>query len=194
MKSHRSNEELLQLFKNDDPIAFYTLYERFSGRLYAFVYGFLKQESDAEDIVQEAFIKIWESRNKINLYSSFESFLFTIAYNATISLFRKRVNEKEYLQHLKTKQQLADAPAIIEEIQFLELDAKVKSLIAELSPRQKEVFQLSREEGLSHQEIAERLGISVGTVKKHMVNSLAFLKSHLDSTLLINFLFFSLFF
>ncbi len=153
----------------------------------------IKQEADAEEIVQEVFVKVWEARNKIDVHSSFESFLFTVAYNATISLFRKRVTEKKYVEHLKSLQQFNNAPDIIDEIQFNELNEKVRLLLNELTPRQKEIFQLSREEGLSHEEIAEKLNISVNTVKKHMVNTLAFLKSHIDSRLMVNMLFIYLF-
>ena len=102
MKNSKSNKELLILIREGDRVAFYNIYERYCKRLYGFVLRYIKQEADAEEIVQEVFIKIWESRNNIDIYSSFESFLFTIAYNATISLFRKRVNENKYLEHLKS--------------------------------------------------------------------------------------------
>ncbi len=110
-----------------------------------------KVEADADEIVQEVFVKIWEARGKIDVYSSFESFLFTIAYNATISLLRKRANEKKYLEHLKSLQQFRDAPDLTDEIHFKELNEQVKGLLNELTPRQKEIFQLSREGGLTHE-------------------------------------------
>lgn len=193
MKTGKSNKELLLLIQKDDKIAFYNLYERYSRRLYGFVYRFIKQESDTEEIVQEVFIKIWESRSKIDVYSSFESFLFTVAYNATISLFRKRVTENKYLEHLKSIQQFDDAPDLIDEIYFNELNKKVKSLLNKLTPRQKEIFQLSREKGLTHDEIAKKMNISLNTVKKHITNTLTFLKSHIDTSLMINLLFVYLF-
>ncbi len=193
MKTVKSNQELLLLIQKDDKVAFYNLYERYSKRLYGFVLKFIKQEEDAEEIVQEVFIKIWEARNKIDVYSSFESFLFTIAYNATMSLFRKKISEKKYLDHLKSLQQFEKAPDLTDEIDFNELNEKVQSLLNELTPRQKEIFQLSREEGLTHDEIAKELNISVNTVKKHMVNTLSFLKSNINSGQIINLLFINLF-
>lgn len=150
-------------------------------------------EADAEEIVQEVFVKIWESRSKLNAYSSFESFLFTIAYNATIDLLRKRVNERKYMENLVALQQIQEAPDVLDEIHFKELDDKLKKLLDELTPRQKEIFQLSREEGFSHEEIAVKLGISVNTVKKHMANTLAFLKSNFDYRLIVSGLFVNLF-
>lgn len=193
MKSVKSNKELLLLIKEGDMVAFYNIYERYCKRLYGFVLRYIKQEADAEEIVQEVFIKIWESRSRIDVYSSFESFLFTVAYNSTMSLFRKRVKEKKYLDHLKSLQQFENTPDITNEIHFEELNKKVQSLLNELTPRQREIFQLSRVDGLTHEEIAEKLNISVNTVKKHMVNTLSFLKSHIDTTLMINSFFVYLF-
>ncbi len=193
MKVIKSNKELLLLIREDNEVAFYQLYERYSRRLYGFVLRYIKQETDAEEIVQEVFIKIWETRDKIDVYSSFESFLFTIAYNATISLFRKRAREEKYLEHLKSLQQVEAAPNLIDEIQFNELNDTVQSLLNELTPRQKEVFQLSREQGLAHEEIAKKLNISVNTVKKHIANTLVFLKSRLDNSLMVSWLFICLF-
>lgn len=193
MKVSKSNKDLLLLIQKDDNIAFYNLYERYCRRLHGFVLRYVKQREDAEEIVQEVFVKIWESRNKIDAYSSFESFLFTIAYNTTISLLRKRTNETKYLEHIKSLQQPNNFPDLIDEIYFNELNDKVQSLLNELTPRQKEIFQLSREEGLTHDEIAKKLDISVNTVKKHMGNTLSFLKSQIDSGLTINLLFICLF-
>lgn len=193
MKVTKSNQELILLIRNGDRVAFYNIYERYCKRLNGFVLKYIKQETDAEEIVQEVFIKVWEARDKIDAYSSFESFLFTIAYNATMSLFRKRVSEKKYIEHIKSLQQVENAPNIIDEIHFNELNEMVQTLLNELTPRQKEIFQLSREEGLTHEEIAKKLNISVNTVKKHIVNTLAFLKLHIDTSLIINLLYIYIF-
>lgn len=193
MKVIKSNKELLILIREGDMIAFYNIYERYCKRLFRFVLRYIKNEADAEEIVQEVFVKVWEARSKIDIYSSFESFLFTIAYNSTISLFRKRVREKKYLEYLKFLQHLEKAPDLIDEIQFNDLNGKVQMLLNKLTPRQKEIFLLSREERLSHEEIAKKLDISVNTVKKHMVNTLAFLRSGLGSGMMVNSLFACLF-
>lgn len=173
--------------------AFDSIYNAYCHKLHQFVIRYLKQEEDAEGIVQEVFIKIWESRRKINEYSSFESFLFTIAYNSTISLLRKRVSESKSREYLKSLQKIDAANPVIEEIHYQELNQKVQSLLLKLTPRQKEIYLLSREEGLSHKEIAKKLSLSENTVKNHLVTTLKFLKSNIDSSLVINALFLSLF-
>lgn len=179
----KSDKELLLLIKKEDKVAFYKLYERYSRRVYGFAIKFIKQEADAEEIVQEVFIKIWEIRSNIDVNTSFESFLFTIAYNLTISLFRNRASEKKYLEHLKSLQQQRNEPDILEKIYFHELRENFHFLMKQLTPRQREIILLSRKEGLSHNEISEKLKITVNTVKKHMSNSLSFLKLHLNDTL-----------
>jgi RNA polymerase sigma-70 factor (ECF subfamily) len=193
LKGEKSNTDLLKLLKKGNIRAFDAIYEKYSKRLYVFVFRYIKQKTDAEEIVQEVFLKIWESREKIDLYSSFDSFLFTIAYNNTISLLRKRVNEKKYLEHLKHKQQVSDNEGIIAEMHFKEIEKRVKSLLEQLTPRQKEIFYLSREEGLTHEEIAKKLNISANTVKNHLVATLAFLKSGISGNMLAIMLFVHLF-
>jgi len=179
--------------QKDDRVAFYNIYERYSKRLYGFVLRYIKQESDAEEIVQDVFVKIWESRERIDVFSSFESFLFTIAYNTTISLLRKRITEKKYLDYLKTLQQLDISNILEDEVHFRELNEKLHALLDQLTPRQKEIFILSRQEGLTHEAISTRLKISVNTVKKHMVNTLSYLKAHIDTGLTANLFFVCLF-
>lgn len=193
LKGEKSNTDLLKLLKKGNIRAFDAIYEKYSKRLYVFVFRYIKQKTDAEEIVQEVFLKIWESREKIDLYSSFDSFLFTIAYNNTISLLRKRVNEKKYLEHLKQKQQVNEGEGIIAEMHFKEIEKRVKFLLEQLTPRQKEIFYLSREEGLTHEEIAKKLNISANTVKNHLVATLAFLKSGISGNMLAIMLFVHLF-
>ncbi|RKD88171.1 RNA polymerase sigma-70 factor (ECF subfamily) [Mangrovibacterium diazotrophicum] len=188
------NRNQLTLLKNGDMQAFDTIYNRYCKRLYYFVIRYVKSDEDAEEIVQEVFIKVWENRERINVFSSFESFLFTIAYNSTISLIRKRVSEKKYLDHLASIQETQNAPEVVNEVQFHELNERVNQLIAELTPRQQEIFRLSREEGLSHDEIAVRLSLSSNTVKNHLVSALKYLRSNLDNGLMICVLFLHLFF
>lgn len=189
----KSNKDLVILLKKGDVIAFDNIYSIYSKRLYGFAIRYVKQKEDAEGIVQEVFIKIWETRNKIDIYSSFDSFIFTIAYNTTISLLRKRISEHKYLEQLNSVQQIIEKDQIIDEIYFKEINNQLKVLIDQLTPRQKEIFHLSREEGMTHEEIAKKLNISVNTVKNHMTATLAFIKSHINKGLIAEILFINLF-
>lgn len=181
------------LLRNGDMAAFDAIYHKYCHRLYQFVFRYLKNDADSQEIVQEVFVKLWQSREKLDAYASFESFLFTIAYNTTISLLRKRISETKSLQYLKSVQQIFEPESAVDELQFQELNQQVSVLLEKLTPRQRQIFDLSRGEGLSHREIAEQLDISENTVKNHLVAVLKFLKSKIDNGLIINALFLSLF-
>lgn len=187
------NTKLKNLLKKGDMAAFDAIYDIYCHKLHHFVFMYLKQEEDAEEIVQEVFLKIWDSRAKIDVYTSFESFLFTIAYNETISLLRKRVSERKSKDYLKSLQQIDTADQIIDEIQYNDLKHRIETLLNQLTPRQREIYLLSRKEGLTHIEIAQKLHISENTVNNHLVKSLKFLKNHIESSLTINLLFVCLF-
>lgn len=194
MDEKYSGEQYVKLLKKGDMSAFDAIYKEYCHRLYGFVIKFIKQREDAEEIVQEVFLKIWEAREKIDVYSSFEGYLFTMAYNTTINVLRKRMSQDKYVAHLKAIQTIEEADETIDEMEYKELIGKVQSLIYQLSPRQQEIFYLSREKGLTHEEIAEKLNISTNTVKNHLVSSLKFLRSNIDRGFIVNILFVSLFF
>ena len=193
MKREGIDKKIIKDLKRGDIVAFDAVYEKYFHRLYGFVLRYLKRSEDAEGIVHDVFLKIWEARSKIEVYASFESFLFTIAYNTSISLLRKRVSETKSREYLKSQQQIYNADTAIDELHFKELNSKVQSLLRKLTPRQKEIYLLSREKGLTHKEIAQKLNISENTVKNHLVTALKYLKSHIYNDLTVSTLFIYLF-
>ena len=174
--------------------AFDQVYKEYCTKLFGFVLHIIKTESDAEEIVQDIFVKFWESRHKLLSYKSFESYLFTIAFNTTISLIRKRISEQKYIDHILMMQQDISAPDFVDELQFEQLSGQMDQLINQLPPRQKEVFLLSRAEGLTYKEIAACLNISENTVENHMATALRFLKGKMNGGSLLGLLYLSLFF
>lgn len=173
--------------------AFDLIYEQYSHKLFSFVFKILKNDTDTEEIVQEVFVKIWESRHKLESSNLLNSYIFTIAYNHSISLIRKNINSKKYLEHLRYSSIIHSSPSQISKLEFDELSDKVENLIERLPERQKQVFRLNREQGLSYSEIADQLGISKNTVENHMVKALRYLRQNLDNSYLINILFTLLF-
>lgn len=185
--------ELLTRLKDGDMLAFDQIYELYSHKLFSFIFKILKNEAEADDIVQEVFVKIWESRENLSDYKLLNSYIFTIAYNNSIDLIRKRINNNKYLEHLKNSSVVQITPSAISEVEFNELNSQVEKLISNLPERQKQVYLLHREQGLSYPEIAEQLGISKNTVENHMVKALKYLRQNIDNSLLINMLFVCLF-
>ena len=182
-------EDLLTRLKNGDIMAFDRIYELFSHKLFSFVFKILKNESEAADIVQEVFVKIWESRGNLGDYKLLNSYIFTIAYNFSISLIRKRISSNKYLEQLKNSSVIDNAPANISDIEFKELSLQVEKLISNLPDRQKQVYLLHRENGMTYSEIADHLGISKNTVENHMVKALRYLRENMDKSLVVNLLF-----
>ena len=170
--------ELVRSLRKGDIKAFDRLFEKYARRLLYFVRGYIGSKEDAEGVVQEVFIKIWENRQKIKEHSSFQSFIFTITYNIIRKYFRAKYTEQKYLKLF-----FEDFEASVDntklEIEYYEMQEQVSFAIEHLSPKRKEIFQLSREEGLSHKEIARIMGISPKTVENQIHEAIKQIKKHL---------------
>lgn len=171
--------------------AFGILFDRYGKRLYHFSMGYLKSAEDAEEIVQEVFLKIWDKRADLSTEKSLESYLFTIARNVILNTIRKSKYERTYGNFLKIypeKNVLLD-----EELNFHELERAYQAAIEQLSPRRKEIFQLSREQALSNAEIAAKMDISVKTVENQMTSAIFEIRKNLRSLGFSAIIYFELF-
>ena len=187
------DSETIKQFKADDMSAFDIIYRKYSKKLYRFAYSIIKVKPDAEGIVHEVFIKVWEKRNKIDEYLSFESYLFTITYNTTISFIRKKVKENKFIEHLKSMQNPSIQSNIIPEIEYKELKDKSEKIIGLLPYRQKQIYKLNREEGLTYKEIAAKLTISINTVETHMERALRSIRKNLGDVSIVLLILYYLF-
>jgi len=166
---------LIRAFKRGDPRAFERLFDRHHKKLYVFLYRLLNSKEDAEEILQDTFIKIWEKREEFIEGYPFEFFLYTIAKNAFLSLNRKRVNRKIAEDYLHIFAEVTSNHTE-EYVIFKETKAIIDAIINDLPPKRKEIFLLRRIEGFSRQEIADKLGISVITVDSQLLKANKFLK------------------
>ncbi|MDP4184139.1 MAG: RNA polymerase sigma-70 factor [Bacteroidota bacterium] len=177
---------------NDDKKVITEIFAQYHAKIFRFSVAYLKDEHDAYDVVQEVFVKLWETRYSLKRDTNFEALLFTIAKNTVLSRFRKRLTEQKYLDYLA---QSADTHTqdTEEQTDYTFLKQKYEQLIETLPTKRKEIFILSREKGLSNKEIAQMKGITEKTVEDHMTKALAFLKKQLSNygvwTLLFYFLF-----
>ena len=158
---------VIRLIAGDED-AFCELYAAYKNRLIYFAMRFLKSREYAEDIFQDAFTVIWESRRFINPDASFSSYLYTIMRNRILNQLRERASED------RLKEQTNNA-IIANDLQRL-----VSQALEQLTSRQREIFEMSREKQMSHKEIAEALGISVNTVQEHISSSLRSLRTYLE--------------
>lgn len=185
------NEPLLvRTLSSGNILSFNALYKAYSGYLYRFAYGYLKSESEAEELVQEVFTIIWEKREDLKEELSFKSFLFTIAFNIIRKHFRTRAYLTSYFNY-EIKEDSDSQTS--QQISYDSLYQYIVELANQLPDRQKEIFIKSRFEGMSIKEIAEKLKISHKTVENYLTSALKFLRTNLNKEDITVILFFILF-
>lgn len=169
-------KELLCRLHHGDMQAFDILYHRYSQVIYANILKFLKDETSAEDLLQDVFLGIWENRSKIDPEQSFAAFLFTCSRNITFN-FKRRLK-------LEMESEIQLAYGIVESENTIDkvLDSKeamalVEELLSRLPKQRQKIFRLSKLDGKSYQEIAEEMGISIATVRDHIVKANKFIRS-----------------
>lgn len=188
MDSSQNEIHLIRAFKSGDEKAFEQLFERHHKKLYGFLFKLLNSKQDAEEIVQDTFIKIWERRKDFIEGYAFESFLFKIAKNAFLNLNRKKVNRRIVESDLALFNEKTSSNTE-EYVVFHETNEIINTIIDGLPPRRKEIFILRRIEGLSRKEIAEKLKISVITVDSQLLKANKHLKDELKKYSLLILIF-----
>jgi len=185
-------KDLIIALKNDSANAFDDLFRMYGQRLFLFTKSFLRDPEDAKEIVQNVFVKIWETRANIDEFQSFKSYLFSIAYNSVITEFRKKHREQKLLENMKLT-----TPGyhhdLEEQLLFDSTKLEIEKAIEALPQRRKLIFKLSRFDGRSYQEIASELGISVNTVENQISEALKYLRNSIKKDTLVTLLFYYLF-
>jgi len=171
-----SDEYLVKLLSAGDKKAFEKLYLQYKENLYGYCLSLLSDSDTTEDLVQDTFIKVWENRESLDSQLSFSSYLFTIAHNGAVSYIRRVQKEKSIIDNQWQPEYSNPDESTITGIISGEYELFFKTLTEKLPPKRQLVFRLSREEGLSHKEIAARLGISVYTVQEHISETLGYFK------------------
>lgn len=172
-----SEKELIILLKNGDEKAFTTLYRLYWSKVYNFSRLYLSSITEVEEVVQEVFVKVWETRDFLRADDNFKGYLFIITRNLIFNQFRKSFNENAY--KLTVLSAAMDYYDMEDELSAADLKEFIKRMVGELPPRQQEVFKMSRDEHLTYKEIATRLNISEKTVERHINEAIKFLKKNI---------------
>ncbi len=158
---------LITQLQNGDKAAFKILFEKYGPRLYQFSLKYLRDKEDAEDLLNEVFLKIWENRHSLKTNTSFQSYLFTIAYNNIRQRFLKKGREEKYIQ-VFAEENLIDSYTGEDQIDYMLIVQKINKTIDLLPARRKEIFNFSYKEELKSHEIADKLGLSEQFVKNQL--------------------------
>ncbi len=171
-----TDQELIALLKTDDRLAFAELFERYHALLLSFAAKRTDSMDEAEDAVQEVFIRVWNHRKAISQVLQTRNYLHRAVINQVLNQFRS-VQVKE--QHIKSFQHYIDTHGDATDYLVREkiLQEIIEKEIDSLPPKMAEVFRLRKDQQLSNKEIAEQLGISVQTVETHMKRALKILRT-----------------
>jgi RNA polymerase sigma-70 factor, ECF subfamily len=171
------SNQLFQKVRQNDMIAFETLFKKLYPRLKDFAQKVVKDIDIAEDIVQEVFIKVWEKRKQIDAVN-IEAFFFKVLRNQCIT----HIKHLKVIENLKVKVNVLWEAEELYRIDFIrnepfilverELEQEIESTLNELPERCREVFILSRIDGLKNREIAEKLRINIKNVERHITRAL----------------------
>lgn len=175
---------LLRLIEGDED-AFCELYAAYKNRLIYFAMRFLKSREYAEDIFQDAFAVVWQGRRFINPDASFSAYLYTIVRNRILNQLRDLSNQDKLREQILS-QAVNYTNETKDEIIANDLRQFISRALQQLTPRQREIFQMSRERQMSHREIAEVLGISVNTVQESISISLRTLRTYLEKNSIVS--------
>jgi RNA polymerase sigma-70 factor (ECF subfamily) len=175
---YNDNNVLIDALKNGDEKAYAYLIDTYHHKLCVYANSLVKNIYSAEDIVQNVFIKVWEQRTRLKSDHALKSFLYKLVYNEFIDLYRKNQSlfslEKSYYDALNSIVFEDDSES------FQRVLNVVNKEIQNLPPKCKEVFILSKKEGLTNIEIAEHLDVSVKTVEAQITKAFSILRTSLE--------------
>lgn len=182
--SELNDEALFALIEKGDERAFTQAYDRYHKLLYVLAYRYLMNVNMAEDVVQHVFSRLWEFRTELRVGISLKNYLFTMTKNHVLNLIR---NENSAI--IKNYEMAQSAPAyednLMEDLEKKELMSNFYKAVDMLPVQKREICLMKVREELTNQEIAERMKLSVNTVKTHYSEALKLLRVHLRKMLII---------
>ncbi len=177
-----NEKEILQKIAEGDEGAFNILYQKISPIAYGVAVNLLKDSLQAEDIVQDIFVKLWSGRKTLPVVQNLENFVFILTRNAVFSYFKKVTLETKVLAAIKESTASNDTAAfhVTEEKEYQKI---LQSAISQLPPQQQQVYMLAEEKELSYSEIALSMHLSKETVKRHLALARKFIRFYVSNQL-----------
>lgn len=184
MSGELENEEqyLVRALIDGSELAFCKLYAIYKERVINFSIRFVKSREVAEDIYHDTFAHIWITRDSLDISKKFSTYIFTIVKNKLIDSLRKQFQDRHFRDNILSDYDFV-SNSTLDGVLTTDFYALYNKALDKLTPQQRKVFLMSREEYKSHKEIAEQLEVSIDTVKKHMTNTLSVVRGYLEKHL-----------
>ncbi len=162
---------LHQRLASGDEVAFKLFFQKHQSKLFAYIYKVVKSREIAEELVLDIFVKIWSAKEILSEVENVDAFLYRMAVNKSLDFLRTAAREKRLRLLLADHMQYepVEEPSTSD---LNEYKQRVTQCLQMLTQQQQLVLNLSREEGLTHEQIADRLQLSKNTVKNHIVTAL----------------------
>lgn len=166
-----SLQEIAQNLQQGCRRSFEEIYKLYHGRVFGFCIKYGLDPSDAEEVTQEVFVKIWEARKQLDPSRNFQSYILTIARNVAVDSFKAKIKEQATRKYQMSYLE-SGFNNIEEAIDYQDLQGKIDNVMMRIPEKRRKVFELSRIKGLSHKEISQELGISTKTVENQIALAL----------------------
>lgn len=179
---------VFERIRQGDEFAFELLFKKYYLRLCHYVYKYADSMPDAEELVQDTFLSIWEKRESIIITTSIKSYIYQSVKNRGLNAIRNRNRRNTHLTVINNTK--AQTPEALDSLNVEDINDKLFTALDQLPPRCKSIFEMSRIQGLKHKEIAAQMNIKIKTVENQIGIALKYLKVHLSEYLhFIAFLF-----
>lgn len=177
-KTLYSDSELIPHIKKGNKEAFEIIFHRYKSKLFYFAFSYVHSKPDTEEIIQNVFVSFWEHRYTLNEELSIKNYLYKSIINGIYNYFKHKSVEQRFIDY-SLLNSIKQDDSLQNNLYLNELQDTINSLISQLPTKQQQIFKMSRFQGLSHNDIAKKLGLSVRSVENQVYRALKFLKDNL---------------
>lgn len=172
------------LLSQGDHAAFQALFDQWWDTVYSTAFIYSKSVEISQDIAQEAFLYVWKERDKMIGVNNFRTYMISVARNMIFRRLSRIKLEEAYKRYLEGRVN-PYRHSTQEHVDSRETYERIQLAVNLLPPRQQQAYRLSREQGLSHDEIAAQMGVNKLVVKDYIVRALAFLRQYLQNSVML---------